>query len=143
MPDLIERVKSDRVCLESATMAIDELLMIRGSVRVLNVDFHKTVLVRLTTDEWRSHSDVACAYVVGSCDGLTDRFRFSLTAGQQLQPGQRLSFAICYYAAGKEFWDNNRGANYTFQCVATGNAQHHFSSLAWSTPSDCFFPYLL
>jgi Carbohydrate/starch-binding module (family 21) len=84
--------------------SLEEMIM-RGVVRVLNIDFHKSVMVRFTTDDWKTFSDVPATYVPASCDGLSDRFNFALFA-YRLQPGQRLFSALCYRVAGKEFWDS-------------------------------------
>ena len=134
LPTFMETVKRQQVCLETATM-YDEMT-IRGVVRVLNVDFFKSVLVRFTTDEWITHTDVAAAYVTHSCDGFTDRFTFNLLASM-LQPGQRLIFAVCYRVGGKEFWDSNNGTNYVFQCVSNSN----LPDIALHLPMDTL-PYI-
>ena len=117
-----------------------EEMIIRGVVRVLNIDFHKSVMVRFSTDDWKTFSDVPATYVPASCDGLSDRFNFALFA-YRLQPGQRLLFALCYRVAGQEFWDSNQGTNYVFQCISTSNRMT--SSIALDSPTtDRFLPYM-
>ena len=134
----IDRVKNQKVCLETASMV--EEMIIRGVVRVLNIDFHKSVMVRFSTDDWKTFSDVPATYVPASCDGLSDRFNFALFA-YRLQPGQRLLFALCYRVAGQEFWDSNQGTNYVFQCISTSNRMT--SSIALDSPTtDRFLPYM-
>ena len=135
LPSFLEAVKRQHVCLETATM-FDEMT-IRGVVRVLNVDFFKSVLIRFTIDEWITHTDVPTTYVAHSCDGLTDRFTFNLLASI-LQPGQRLIFAVCYRVGGKEFWDSNNGSNYVFQCVSNSNLPDN----ALHSPVDSCLPYI-
>jgi protein phosphatase 1 regulatory subunit 3A/B/C/D/E len=139
MPDFLERVKRQKISLETASMIDDSRL--RGVVRVLNVDFHKSVLIRFTVDEWRTQSDQLATYVPNSCDGLSDRFTFNLAGAQSMQPGQRLIFAICYRVAGQEIWDSNQGRNYVFQCISNSN---YLPSIALSNPtvSDAFLPYM-
>ncbi|KAI9555240.1 hypothetical protein GHT06_017755 [Daphnia sinensis] len=140
MPDFLDRVKRQKLSLETACM-VDES-RIRGVVRVLNLDFHKTVLIRFTVDEWRTQADQAATYVPNSCDGLSDRFTFNLSGAQSMQPGQRLIFAICYRVAGQEIWDSNQGRNYVFQCISNSN---HLPSIALNNPltvSDAFLPYM-
>lgn len=140
MPDFLDRVKRQKISLETACM-IDESRL-RGVIRVLNLDFHKSVLVRFTIDEWRTQDDQLATYVPRSCDGLSDRFTFNLAGAQSMQPGQRLIFAICYRVAGQEIWDSNHGRNYVFQCISNSN---HLPSIAQSNPmtvSDAFLPYM-
>ena len=135
LPAFLDQVKRQHVCLETAAM-FDEMI-IRGVVRVLNVDFFKSVLVRFTSDEWLTHTDVTAAYIPDSCDGLTDLFTFNLLASL-LQPGQRLVFAVCYRVGGKEFWDSNNGTNYVFQCVSNSN----LPDIARHSPVDTCLSYL-
>ena len=139
LPDFLERVKRQRVCLETACMMDESKL--RGVVRVLNIDFHKSVLIRFTVDEWRTQSDQLATYVPDSCDGLSDRFTFILAGAQSMQPGQRLIFAICYRVAGQEIWDSNQSKNYVFQCISNSN---YLPSIALNSPavSDAFLPYM-
>ena len=135
VPSFLELVKKQHICLETATMF--EEMTIRGVVRVVNVDFSKSVVVRFTTDEWKSHTDVGACYVANSCDGLTDRFTFNLLANM-LQPGQRLIFALSYRVGGKEFWDSCCGTNYVFQCVSNSN----LPAIALHSPVDQTLPYM-
>lgn len=140
MPDFLDRVKRQKISLETACMVDENRL--RGVVRVLNLDFHKSVLIRFTVDEWRTQADQAATYVPNSCDGLSDRFTFNLSGAQSMQPGQRLIFAICYRVAGQEIWDSNQGRNYVFQCISNSN---HLPSIALNNPltvSDAFLPYM-
>lgn len=138
LSDFLEKVKRQKICLETACM-MDETKL-RGVVRVLNIDFHKSVLIRYTTDEWRTQIDQYATYVPNSCDGLSDRFTFSLNGINTIQPGQRLIFALCYRVAGQELWDSNQGKNYVFQCISNSN---YMPSIALSSPavSDAFLPY--
>ncbi|KAL3285388.1 hypothetical protein HHI36_019493 [Cryptolaemus montrouzieri] len=91
---------------------------IRGLVRVRNIDFHKSVFVRYSTDSWKSFVDINATYVENSCDGFSDKFTFLIYANM-LGPGQNLEFAVVFQARGEQFWDNNRGLNYCFQCMPT------------------------
>ena len=149
LPNFLELVKQQKICLETACL-VDEMRL-RGVVRVLNLDFHKSVLIRFTTDEWATQSDQMAVYVPGSCDGLSDRFSFSLTGAQSLQPGQRLIFALCYRVGGQEIWDSNHGRNYVFQCISSSSyvpsiALHaHQQSPSNIDPfgrHDSFLPYM-
>lgn len=148
LPNFLDLVKTQKVCLETACL-VDEMRL-RGVVRVLNIDFHKSVLIRFTIDEWKTHSDQLAVYVPGSCDGLSDRFSFSLSGASSLQPGQRIIFALCYRVAGQEIWDSNQGKNYVFQCISNSSytpsiALHqptHLSPTHDSLLHDSFLPYM-
>lgn len=111
-PYFLERIRTHKVCLENVVVSG---LSIYGVVRVLNICFEKTVLVRYTTDDWRTFYEVPSTYVPDSNDGFSDRFRFTLHQ-PGLSPGQRLVIAVRYIAAISEFWDNNYGHNYILKC---------------------------
>lgn len=116
LPGFIDRLRENQVVLESAAVTDPVCLTITGCVRVRNLDFHKSVHVRYSMDNWRSHSDLSATYVEGSCDGFSDKFSF-IMFGNSLQIGQRLELAIRFQAKGEQFWDSNYGTNYSFQCL--------------------------
>ena len=116
----LDRLRRDRVVLENVTCNNDEHT-VNGVVRVLNMDFHKAVFVRYTLDEWRTGPELQAEYVPGSCDGLSDRFRFSLYAGA-LMPGERVQFVLRFVCQGQQFWDNNGGENYLVQMIRSASA---------------------
>jgi protein phosphatase 1 regulatory subunit 3A/B/C/D/E len=116
LPNFIDRLRDSQVCLESAAVTDPVNLTITGCARVRNLDFHKSVHIRYTLDNWRSYSDLSASYVENSCDGFSDKFSFILF-GNSLQIGQRLEMAIRFQAKGEQFWDSNYGTNYSFQCL--------------------------
>lgn len=116
LPAFLERVKDKQVCLENASVTDPISLTITGAVRVRNLDFHKSVHIRYSLDNWRSYSDMMANYVENSCDGFSDKFTF-LLFGNSLQIGQRIEMAIRFQAKGQQYWDNNYGQNYCFQCL--------------------------
>ncbi|XP_006817100.1 protein phosphatase 1 regulatory subunit 3B-like [Saccoglossus kowalevskii] len=116
--DFQNRLRTYNVCLENA---VSSDLTVLGTVRVCNLGFHKTVEVRYTMDEWRSTTNKAATYVKDSCDGPTDRFTFGLSAPHDLGIGNRLEFAVCFKVGSNEFWDNNNGKNYIFECEPKEN----------------------
>ena len=116
----LDRLRRDRVVLENVTCNNDDYT-VNGVVRVLNMDFHKTVYVRYTLDEWRTSPELRAEYVSGSCDGLSDRFRVSLPAGA-LQPGERLQFVVRFECQGQVYWDNNGNENYVVQMIRSASA---------------------
>ncbi|KAK3913861.1 Glycogen-binding subunit 76A [Frankliniella fusca] len=120
--DFLERVRDRQVCMENAVVADAALLSIAGQVRVRNLDFHKTVHIRYTIDGWRNFADLQATYVPNSCDGFSDKFTFTLFAGHTMSVGQRLEMAVRFQCKGQQYWDNNNGANYCFQCLPPSSA---------------------
>lgn len=103
-PDFMKRVLDQKVCLENIRRDGGN---IHGVIRVSNIDYHKHVSVRWTCDKWRSIQSQPAVYCAGSSDTVSDRFSFQLPI-----TGSRIEFAVCFRAAGQEFWDNNREQNY-------------------------------
>lgn len=120
--DFNEKLEKLNVCMESARVCDGVHVTVCGSVRVRNLDFHKTVHVRYTMNRWRTYTDLQANYVQGSCDGFSDRFQFVLYAPAILS-GQRLEVAVRFQCKGQQFWDNNAGTNYCFDCLALGAMQ--------------------
>uniref|UniRef100_A0A1B0C944 Protein phosphatase regulatory subunit ppp1r3c/d n=1 Tax=Lutzomyia longipalpis TaxID=7200 RepID=A0A1B0C944_LUTLO len=116
LPKFLDLVREHNVFLENAAVTDASTLTITGCVRVRNLDFHKSVHVRYSTDSWRSYADLQATYVENSCDGFSDKFTFILF-GNALQVGQRMELAIRFQCHGQQFWDNNYGSNYCFQCL--------------------------
>lgn len=102
-PDFFVRVKTESVVLESLR---EEPRSLHGIVRVANLAYSKEVAIRWTHDGWRTSHDTCCVFC--SNDGDTDRFAFELPIN-----GDDVSFAIRYRVLNEEYWDNNRGSNYT------------------------------
>ena len=102
-PDFFNRVSRDCVCLESIR---EEPRCLHGIVRVSNLSFTKEVAVRWTHDNWKTSHDTHAVFL--SNHGATDRFAFELPIN-----GDDVSFAIRFRSEGSEYWDNNRGSNYT------------------------------
>ncbi|XP_014279253.1 glycogen-binding subunit 76A isoform X2 [Halyomorpha halys] len=115
----VDRLTKSKVCLENAYATTTLGLKIRGTVKVVNLDYHKQVAVRYSGDKWRSFTEIQASYVDTSHDGFSDRFGFTIPIFA-LDLGQRLEFAIKYQVLGEDHWDNNGGANYSFQCVPEG-----------------------
>lgn len=118
-PEFLERVRAQNVCLENAAITDPICLTISGTVRVRNLDFHKSVHLRYTLDDWASFADFQATYVEQSCDGFSDKFVFTIF-GNSLRIGQRLEMAVRFSCKGEQFWDSNFGVNYCFQCMAAG-----------------------
>ena len=110
------RISQQRICLESAFMEGSD--SIAGTVRVVNLSFHKTVIIRWTVNDWASTAESTASYVKGSSREGTDQFRFKLelAAAGSLAVGGRVQFCLKYICEG-EHWDSNGGANYVFQVL--------------------------
>lgn len=121
MPNFLDIVRERRVCLENVVVQDPVTLAIQGTVRVINLDFHKSVHVRYTLNAWRNFSDLQAIYVPNSCDGFSDKFSFILYC-HTLLVGQRLEFAVRFQCKGTQHWDNNAGANYCFQCLPASSS---------------------
>ncbi|XP_053957214.1 glycogen-binding subunit 76A [Anastrepha ludens] len=116
LPKFLDRVREKQVSLENAAVTDHVNQTITGTVRVRNLDFNKSVYIRYTLDNWRSYADLQANYAENSCDGFSDKFTFFLF-GNSLQIGQRIEFAVRFHCKGQQFWDNNYGTNYCFQCL--------------------------
>ncbi|KAK2585904.1 hypothetical protein KPH14_010489 [Odynerus spinipes] len=116
LPTFLDLVRERKVCLENVLVQDPVTLCIQGTVRVLNLDFHKSVHIRYTLNSWKNFSDLQATYILNSCDGFSDKFSFILYC-HTLTIGQRLEFAVRFQCKGSQYWDNNGGANYCFQCL--------------------------
>merc|ERR1719419_1256462 len=68
-PSMLNNLRDRKVSLESAY--VDQAnKKIKGIVRVVNFDFHKSVKVRYTTDDWSSYKDVTATYMASTSDGF-------------------------------------------------------------------------
>lgn len=121
LPNFLDFVRDRRVCLENVLVSDPMTLCIKGTVRVCNFDFHKSVHIRYTINSWKTYSDLQATYAPNSCDGFSDKFTFTLYC-HTLRVGQRLEFAVRFQCKGNQYWDNNLGANYCFQCLPSSSA---------------------
>ncbi|XP_061657640.1 protein phosphatase 1 regulatory subunit 3B-like [Syngnathoides biaculeatus] len=110
--EMLFRQSLDRTCVRLEKCVLKERTLV-GTVKVKNLSFEKRVWLRVTFDSWASHSDVDCAYVEDSYpSSYADTFSFRLALPRVLDLQPRVEFAVCYQAAGAEYWDSNRGRNY-------------------------------
>lgn len=122
LPHFLDLVQSQYVAMESAAVTDPVCLTISGLVRVRNLDFNKSVHVRYTLDGWLTYSDLQAEYVPNSCDGFSDKFTF-IVFGNSMDIGQRIEIALRFSCKGEQFWDNNHGVNYCFQCMPASTPQ--------------------
>lgn len=130
--NFLDKVREKNVCLENAVVSDPIDLSIKGTVRVRNLDFHKSVHIRYTLDSWKTFADLQASYIQNSCDGFSDTFTFLLYA-HTLTIGQKLEFAVRFQCKGCQYWDNNYGANYCFQCLP---ASHNTAYSSTSNLND-------
>lgn len=121
-PNFLDTVQLKNVALENAAVTDPICLTITGLVRVRNLDFHKSVHVRYSLDAWQSYSDLQAEYVPNSCDGFSDKYSFTVF-GNSMEIGQRIEIALRFSCKGEQFWDNNHGVNYCFQCMPATTPQ--------------------
>ena len=119
-PTMLNRLRDNKVCLETA-YPCDAQSIIKGVVRVVNLDFHKKVSIRSTFDNWVTCSDTDATYLSGTCDGFSDKFSFVIDTSPLIgNPGKRLQLCLRFHCLGNDYWDNNNGTNYVFQYIAAG-----------------------
>lgn len=109
---LRRRLEEKNVSLENVIIKEAESCVV-GTVKVKNLSFHKEVIIRATSDEWKTHEDVQCTYTkVGNTNNayyIYDTFSFKIT----LPPtSRRLEFCVCYKFDELEYWDNNQVSTY-------------------------------
>lgn len=114
-----QSLESNYVCLEHCMLKEKSLA---GTVKVKNVSFEKSVKLRVTFDTWRSHTDVDCEYMKDTYpSAYSDTFSFQVSLPAELQPQERIEFAVCYEVDGCEYWDSNQGSNYRIVWSSTRN----------------------
>ena len=97
---------------------------VTGSVRVKNIAYEKSVVVRHSFDGWASSSDVPATYQPDN-DERFDTFEFVINCPPNLPPGSKLQFAVRYSAGGVDYWDSNRGENFQVLYVSGNSAENY------------------
>ncbi|NXT10115.1 PPR3D phosphatase, partial [Prunella fulvescens] len=116
--DFSSRLQEQQVCLERVTSSD---LGLSGTIQVRNVAFEKQVSVRYTFNQWESIHEVCarwnCSIPEKNGQDEADVFTFFLPVPPfLLQLSTLVQFAARYRVNGQEYWDNNRGKNYTLRC---------------------------
>ncbi|NXD97250.1 PPR3D phosphatase, partial [Chaetorhynchus papuensis] len=116
--DFSSRLQEQQVCLERVTSSD---LGLSGTIQVLNVAFEKQVSVRYTFNQWESLHEVCARWHQSipekNGQNQVDVFTFFLPVPPfLLQLSTLVQFAARYQVNGQEYWDNNRGKNYTLTC---------------------------
>ncbi|KAM5194219.1 protein phosphatase 1 regulatory subunit 3E [Mantella aurantiaca] len=123
-----------RVCLQNMRC---ESCFLWGSVRVLDLAYEKRVTVRYTLDGWLTYQETHALYAARLCHGGaghpgTDLFTFRLPLPPRDQPQlSTLQFAICYQVGDEEFWDNNKGKNYSLNLSNAGASRTQDPENGW------------
>ncbi|KAJ1679846.1 hypothetical protein EV182_001213, partial [Spiromyces aspiralis] len=113
---------------EQSPVVLETLILdgrtVRGTVKVHNIAYTKTVYARYTLNTWKTIDEVGASFqsqIASPEDGRcgVDRFKFSFAIPDaKLEEIRKsaltLSLCIRYAVAGQEFWDNNNGSNYCF-----------------------------
>ncbi|CAJ0583096.1 unnamed protein product, partial [Mesorhabditis spiculigera] len=115
-----ERLDTSNVALENVVMR-NELRKLEGTIKVTNIAFEKKVLVRFTTNGWRSYNEKAAVFQP-STSKTYDTFAFELELPAVAPKDSLLEFCIRYDTAGLQFWDSNLGANYKLKCATSAPA---------------------
>lgn len=110
-----ETLEHSNVALENVVLK-NEVSRMLGTVKVKNLAFEKKVVIRLTSDNWKTFTDYVANFQPSSSK-TTDTFSFDfpiMPSGDD--PNARIEFCICFQAgssnAVQEFWDSNGGKNY-------------------------------
>ena len=95
-----------------------------GSVRVKNIAYDKSVIVRHSFDGWTSFSDAVATYQPDK-DERFDTFEFAIDCPPNQPPGSKLQFAVRYTAGGVDYWDSNQGENFEVLYVSGNSAENY------------------
>lgn len=109
------------VILESVKLNSSRDALI-GFVYVKNISYQKKVVVRMTTDDWKSYMEMESANYISSNhifrysdEGSNyDKFSFIIKVNTlcNFRPEIDVKFCIQYIVNNKSYWDNNSGKNF-------------------------------
>ncbi|XP_033987155.1 protein phosphatase 1 regulatory subunit 3A [Trematomus bernacchii] len=123
--ELDQRLQTQMVELESMEL-LPGTTTLRGTIRVVNLCYSKSVYARMTLDRWTSQFDLLAEYVPGSSDRKTDRFTFMYTLVPPFdREGARVEISLRYETSVGTFWANNAGLNYVLFCHQKGHVKEH------------------
>lgn len=136
------KITEDCVALENVIIKQKEGA-VDGTVKVKNLDFNKEVLIRATTDGWRSHEDHYCAFLESGPTGLDGNSLYDTFAFRLQLPvhSRRLEFCVSFKCKGNEYWDSNGGANYILErssvnSVPASSCARVNSGNSWCSKTD-------
>ncbi|CAB1412320.1 unnamed protein product [Pleuronectes platessa] len=121
--ELDQRLRAQMLELESIEL-LPGTTMLRGTIRVVNLGYSKSVYARISLDCWSSYFDLLAEYVPGSSDRETDRFAFKYSLIPPFdREGTRVDFCLRYETTAGTFWANNKEINYVLFCHQRGQAK--------------------
>ena len=80
-----------------------------GRIQVNNVAYEKQILIRWSSDAWKSFSEQTACFEQSETNQKRDAFTFEI---ERPQYGEMVELAVRYCVCNQEYWDNNDGANY-------------------------------
>lgn len=80
-----------------------------GRIQVNNVAYEKQILIRWSSDAWKSFSKQTACFEQSETNQQRDAFTFEI---ERPQHGEMVELAVRYCVCNQEYWDNNDGANY-------------------------------
>jgi len=93
-----------------------EIPLVKGTILVDNVEFEKRVLVRYSTDSWKTTIQVQSQWKCSNSERSSDEFSFEISLQESAFEviGVVVEFAIQFECvrSQKVYWDNNLGNNY-------------------------------
>jgi protein phosphatase 1 regulatory subunit 3A/B/C/D/E len=134
----LHEVWQSQIKLEHADIRVQSLSSLctrqylDGTLWVTNGNPIKCVTVKYTFNQWLNTYDYKARYRCHSNDFRNlDQFEFTIDVPHDVD---RVDFVLRYYVNEQEYWDNNRGNNYTLQC---DSSSIHRTTI--SLPHDCDF----
>lgn len=120
-----KRLEDNNVSLENVIVKNTENEF-TGTVKVKNICFEKSVVIRSTTNNWIDHEDTNCSFVDNNTSPavtiIYDTFSFKISLPNDKDT---LQFCVCFKSPQGEFWDNNEGKNYTISKSNEQNSQNN------------------
>ncbi|XP_056280984.1 protein phosphatase 1 regulatory subunit 3A [Pseudoliparis swirei] len=114
--ELHQRLQKQMVELENIEL-LPGTSTLRGTVRVVNLCYSKSVCARISMDRWTNYFDLYADYLPGSSDWETDRFTFKYTLVPPFERGgTRVEICLRYETSVGTFWANNGDMNYVLFC---------------------------
>jgi len=128
-PDFINNLNKNKINLDCIYSNGNKL---NGTLRVLNLSYHKRVYLRYSLDKWTTFHDLNCDYLINNSlnasHSNTDIFTFSLELTKEIIQDAlkntqnsmiNIEFALCYEAdSNHTYWDNNNDKNYQYNLSA-------------------------
>lgn len=101
-------------------------MLLTGCVTVANWRYRKSVFCRFTMDYWKTISETKAIYTRGLHNSHHDQdeFVFTIDLSEATDLEYKPMFlCICYEVGGREFWDNNSGANFQVDFLKIGKKE--------------------